>query len=114
VESLTDGGASWGCVDNTTTLIHAAGKLIEKGCTAIAVVARFPEDEDISESAAEAFQAYRTGSGVDTIAGAEAIISHIITKEYMVPCAHAPAFASWELGKILTLTLSVLNQTEIY
>jgi hypothetical protein len=31
---------------------------------------------------------------VDSIAGAEALISHIITQRLGVPCAHAPAFAA--------------------
>jgi len=35
--------------------------------------------------------AYRAGDGVDAIGGAEAIISHLITKELRLPCAHAPA-----------------------
>ncbi len=42
--------------------------------------------------AAERFAQYRLGQGVDCIAGAEALISHIISKELTIPCAHAPAF----------------------
>lgn len=38
-------------------------------------VARFPDDED-----EEMLEAYRAGNGVDAIGGAEAIISHLITK----------------------------------
>jgi hypothetical protein len=45
------------------------------------------------------FQAYRQGEGVDGIAGAEALISHVITKKLGVPCAHAPAFAAMEAGE---------------
>jgi hypothetical protein len=29
--------------------------------------------------------------GVDLLAGVEAIISHLIVKEFKIPCAHAPA-----------------------
>lgn len=40
----------------------------------MAVVARFPDDED-----QEMLQAYRQGQGVDCVGGAEAIISHLVT-----------------------------------
>lgn len=42
-------GASWGSLENPETLREAGRKLKAKGCTAIAVVARFPEDQDIDE-----------------------------------------------------------------
>jgi hypothetical protein len=92
------------------------------GCTAIAVVVRFPEDDDTEEGEEEEdgsasstvlasssmgegeqrltaaaqkkmFQAYRAGEGVDAVAGVEALISHVIGSALLVPCAHAPAFA---------------------
>lgn len=47
LKGLSDGGASWGCIENIDTLIEGARELVNSGCTAIAVVARFPEDEDI-------------------------------------------------------------------
>ena len=56
------------------------------GADAFAVVAQFPDGED-----EEALAAYRAGSGVDAVAGAEAVISHLVTREIGVPCAHAPA-----------------------
>jgi hypothetical protein len=43
-------GASWGSVRDTDTLIEGARELLQRGCTAIAVVARFPEDEEIFEA----------------------------------------------------------------
>ena len=49
-------------------------------------VARFPEDLESEELAA-----YRQGSGVDALAGAEAVISHLLVKHLQIPCAHAPA-----------------------
>lgn len=83
-------GASWGTISNPDSLLRAAETLIEKaGANAIAVVARFP-DEDADSPA---LQNYRHGSGVDPIAGAEAVISHLIVREFRVPCAHAPALA---------------------
>ena len=69
---ISESGASWGSIENSATLIEGAQKLIENGCTAIAVVVRFPEDEDIDtendgnggisvEEAAARFLAYRQG-----------------------------------------------------
>jgi hypothetical protein len=46
VKDVTEGGSSWGSVGNTETLVEAAETLVAKGCTAIAVIVRFPEDEE--------------------------------------------------------------------
>ncbi|PAX60349.1 DUF3326 domain-containing protein [Brunnivagina elsteri] len=81
-------GASWGTIGNPDSLLRAADVLINQtGANAIAVVARFPEEVD-----AVADYNYRMGKGVDPIAGAEAVISHLIVREFQIPCAHAPAF----------------------
>lgn len=80
-------GASWGTIGNPGSLLRAAATLITQvGVDAVAVVARFPDDLDD-----EALQSYRQGSGVDALAGAEAVISHLIVREFGIPCAHAPA-----------------------
>ncbi|NJN76406.1 MAG: DUF3326 domain-containing protein, partial [Synechococcaceae cyanobacterium RL_1_2] len=55
---------------------------------AIAVVARFPDDIDPAQ-----LQNYRQGVGVDPLAGAEAIISHLVVRQFGIPCAHAPALS---------------------
>jgi len=44
-------------------------------------------------------EAYRQGRGVDVIGGAEAIISHLVTQELGVPCAHAPAMIPDDLDE---------------
>ena len=81
-------GASWGTIQNPDSLLRAAEVLITKArAEAIAVVARFPEDID-----SQALQNYRQGNGVDAIAGAEAVISHLVVRKFHIPCAHAPAF----------------------
>ena len=81
-----DSGASWGTIGNPGSLLRAAQKLIEQGgAEAIAVVARFPDEEG------ESLQNYRHGSGVDHLAGAEAVISHLIVRQFQIPAAHAPA-----------------------
>ncbi len=80
-------GASWGTIGNTGSLLRGAEKLITQGgADAIAVVARFPDEID-----SLAFNNYRHGSGVDPIAGAEAVISHLIVRQFQIPAAHAPA-----------------------
>ena len=86
--SLSQGpsGASWGSLGNPAALLRGCHQLKAAGATAIAVVARFPEDPQ-----SEALAAYRQGVGVDALAGAEAVISHLLSLELGLPCAHAPA-----------------------
>ncbi|MFQ4139690.1 DUF3326 domain-containing protein [Nodosilinea sp. PGN35] len=81
-----DSGATWGTIGQPDSLLRAAEQAIAAGATAIAVVARFPDDIE-----AEALQDYRQGQGVDPLAGAEAVISHLVVRTLRVPCAHAPA-----------------------
>ena len=76
-------GVSMGNVKNLLTLKKAAEKLIERGAEAIAIVCRFPYEQGDD---------YANGVGVDPVGGVEAIISHYISKEFLIPCAHAPAF----------------------
>jgi hypothetical protein len=85
----TASGASWGTIGNPDSLLRAAEVLINRvGAEAIAVVARFPEDVD-----EVADQNYRYGQGVDLIAGAEAVISHLVVRTFKIPCAHSPALS---------------------
>ena len=81
-------GASWGRLGCPDALLRAGERLKQAGASAIAVVARFPEDPESEELAA-----YRQGSGVDSLAGAEAVISHLLVRHLQIPCAHAPALA---------------------
>lgn len=78
-----DGRFSTGFVKNPQTLLKAGRKLIEQGAEAIAIVCKFEESDS---------EAYESGFGVDPIGGVEAIISHYLTRELKVPCAHSPAF----------------------
>lgn len=84
--SLGPSGASWGTLDRPDALLRAGERLRAAGATAIAVVARFPDDPGSA-----ALAAYRAGSGVDALAGAEAVISHLLVRHLGIPCAHAPA-----------------------
>lgn len=83
-----ESGASWGTINNPGSLLRAAEKLItQAGAEAIAIVARFPDECENSTS----LQDYRHGSGVDHLAGAEAVISHLVVRHFQIPAAHAPA-----------------------
>ncbi|MEL6940091.1 MAG: DUF3326 domain-containing protein [Cyanobacteria bacterium J06598_1] len=82
-------GASWGTLTHPGSLLRAAERLITAAkVRAIAVIARFPDDEDSA-----ALNAYRQGQGVDLLAGVEAVISHLVVRTFKLPCAHAPALA---------------------
>jgi len=94
--SLGPSGSSWGTLRNPEALLRAGARLVAAGATAIAVVARFPDDP-----ASEALAAYRHGSGVDALAGAEAVISHLLVERFGIPCAHAPALAPLPLDPAL-------------
>ena len=87
-----DSGTSWGTLDRPDALLRAAERLKAAGSTAIAVVARFPDDLDT-----ETLAAYRHGTGVDALAGAEAVISHLLVRHLQIPCAHAPALEALPL-----------------
>lgn len=83
-------GATWGTLQRADSLLRAVEKLIDQaGATAIAVVARFPDTPADNTD----LQAYRYGQGVDPLAGAEAVISHLVVRQFQIPCAHAPALA---------------------
>jgi Protein of unknown function (DUF3326) len=82
-------GASWGTIQQPDSLLRAVDKLINvAGANAIAVIARFPDDPG-----ATILHDYRHGTGVDPLAGAEAVISHLIVRTFKIPCAHAPALS---------------------
>lgn len=99
-----DAAASSGRIDAPGALLAAADRLVEAGATALAVVALFPDEgndtggdaeggEDAAAAAAAALAEYRAGAGVDALAGAEAVISHLLTRHTCLPCAHAPALS---------------------
>ncbi len=91
-------GASWGTIANPASLLRAADVLINQaGAEVIAVVARFPDDTD-----SVALQQYRHGQGVDPLAGAEAVISHLVVRTFQIPCAHSPALSPLPLDPDLS------------
>ena len=95
---LADSGASWGTLGNPGSLLRAAAALIDRGrAEAIAVVARFPDNPD-----SLTLHNYRHGGGVDPLAGAEAVISHLIVRNFQIPAAHAPALLPLPLAPDLS------------
>lgn len=50
-------------------------------------------DEDVED-----MDDYRQGMGIDDLAGVEAVISHLVVKEFQIPCAHAPALSPFPLS----------------
>ncbi len=87
---IEDSGISTGFVKNPKTLLDASKKLIEKGCTAIALVCLFDDPEDDNPG-------YAQGFGTDPVGGVEAVLSHYISKELKIPCAHSPAFRDYQI-----------------
>jgi len=90
VEFLESSSVSTGNLKNPDTLIRTAKKLINKGCNALAPVCLFEDTEEEDD-------AYENGSGIDIVGGVEAVISHLLTREFHLPTAHAPAFRTFEI-----------------
>lgn len=87
---VDDSGVSTGKVKDIENLLITAKSLLQKGAEAIAVVCKFADDKENEN--------YENGLGVDPIGGVEAIISHYLSKELMVPTAHAPAFEDFSIS----------------
>ena len=87
---MENNGISTGNVKNIETLKEASQVLLSKGCDVIALVCMFEDPEEINVN-------YANGLGTDPVGGVEAILSHYISKELKVPCAHSPAFADYQI-----------------
>ena len=81
-------GISSGNVKNIDTLYSCAKKLLNTGCNALAPVCLFEDNEDDS---------YSNGVGIDIVGGVEAVISHTLTRKFLLPTAHAPAFKTIDI-----------------
>lgn len=93
IEIKIDKGISYGNIANPDVIMQSAKNLVNCGAEAIAVICYFKEDfED---------ENYSNGVGIDPIGGVEAIISHLITKEFKIPSAHAPAFLDIDISEKL-------------
>ncbi|MBQ8476351.1 DUF3326 domain-containing protein, partial [bacterium] len=91
IELQVENNISAGKINNPDTILDAAYNLIKKGAQAIALVCHFGEDsEDVD---------YSNAQGIDPIGGIEAVLSHLITKEFKIPAAHAPAFLDIDISQ---------------
>ena len=88
----TNSGISSGSVMNPETLLRAGKKLIKRGADVLAVGCKFEEPPEDN---------YKDGEGVDIVGGIEAVISHYLSRELMVPVVHSPAFENIEITKEL-------------
>lgn len=90
-----ESGATWGTLEHPDSLLRATEHLIQtQRVDAIAVITRFPDDIE-----PQSLNPYRQGRGVDPLAGAEAVISHLICQQFQIPCAHAPALTPLPLDR---------------
>lgn len=89
--SLDEAGVSAGSVLNEKTLLNASKKMLARGAEAIAIVCLFEDPEDLNED-------YANGEGTDPVGGVEAVLSHYISRELNVPCAHSPAFRDYSIS----------------
>lgn len=87
---ITESGISTGNVKNIATLLKASEEMLKQGAEAIAIVCLFEDPEDCNED-------YANGMGTDPVGGVEAVLSHYISKELKVPCAHSPAFRDYQI-----------------
>ncbi len=72
-------------IKNQTTLLQACKRAVDKGATALAVLAVLNEDQDSS-----AVINYTEAKGLDPIGIIEAKISHLVSSIFIKPSAHAP------------------------
>ena len=91
IEIKIENGISTGNIKNPDELLKCSEKLIKKGIDAIAVVCYFNEDSEDEN--------YSNADGIDPIGGIEAVISHLIAKEFKIPTAHAPAFLDIDISE---------------
>jgi hypothetical protein len=79
----TKEGAFVGNVSDVNTYLDVARNLIKRGAQALAIVTyiEIPKKE---------LDTYFKGKGANPYGATEAVISHSMCKELMIPCAHAP------------------------
>ena len=87
---VDENGISTGGLKNPDTLLQACKKLLSSGAQALAPVCMFEDPEGDNPD-------YANGIGVDPVGGVEAVISHYISRELRVPCAHSPAFEDYSI-----------------
>jgi Protein of unknown function (DUF3326) len=79
-----DSGAYVGQVDRPEVLLAAGRRLVSAGATALAVTT------NVQDLPAMAYASHFAGGHPNPVGGAEAVVSHLVTRSLGVPCAHAP------------------------
>lgn len=75
-------------ITNEQALLDACSQAVSRGATALALLAKITDPPE-----SEASKDYVNGEGYDPIGLIEAKISHLVSKEFMIPSAHAPILA---------------------
>lgn len=91
VEIQIENNISFGNLKNPDEILFCSDKLIKSGAEAIAIICFFGEDSEDDN--------YASANGIDPIGGVEAVISHLVAKEFNVPTAHAPAFYDIDISE---------------
>ena len=68
-------------------LLHACKQAVDAGATALALVVKLPDPEN-----PKLLEKYNKGQGLDPIGAIEAKISHMVSRQFLLPSAHAPVF----------------------
>ena len=79
-----ESGAYLGTIDNSQVLFNACENLISLGANAIAITT------NIQDLAPEDYAKHFAGEYPNPVGGVEAVISHLITRRFQLPAAHAP------------------------
>lgn len=87
-----DNGAFVGEIRNEEVLLDACKRAVNEGADALAISLSIKIDMNDLKT-------YFSGKGANPYGGTEAIISHIVSKEIGVPCAHAPLLSRHEIYK---------------
>ncbi len=83
-------GSFIGEISNENVLLKACKKAIKNDADALALSMSIKIDmKDLKR--------YFMGKGANPYGGTEAIISHIVSKRFSVPCAHAPLLSKFEI-----------------
>jgi len=77
-------GAYAGQIDNPEILLAAGRRLMSAGATALAVTT------NVQELPADDYMSHFAGAHPNPVGGAEAVVSHLLTRVLGVPAAHAP------------------------
>ncbi len=88
----TKSGAFTGEISNEDVMLKACWELINKGVDAIALSLSI-------ETSEKDLKKYFKGKGPNPYGGTEAVISHLVSREFKIPCAHAPLLSPKEIHK---------------